>query len=127
MKSIIFGVQDVLHKNIIDDAMPTVTRNKCLSCFNHAQGLYPGVLAMMDLVCSAYNFLKILIVFLLSMIYHAPTQKISYFMGLLKLIWQLFQLLLHIFIFILHVEIRFYIILNYTFQILNRSGKGVVT
>ena len=38
-------------ENIIDDAMPTVTRNKCLSCFNHAQGLYPGVLAMMDLVC----------------------------------------------------------------------------
>ena len=38
-------------ENIIDDAMTTVTRNNCLSCFNHVQGLYPGVLAMMDLDC----------------------------------------------------------------------------
>ena len=30
-------------ENIIDDAMPTITRNKCLNCFNHVQGLYQGL------------------------------------------------------------------------------------
>ena len=36
-------------ENIIDDCMPTVIRNKCLACFNHVQGLYPGVIAMRDI------------------------------------------------------------------------------
>ena len=38
-------------ENIIDDAMTTITRNKCLACFNHVQGLYPGVIEMRDLLC----------------------------------------------------------------------------
>jgi len=36
-------------ENIIDDCMPTVTRNKCISWFNHCQDLYPSVLALQDL------------------------------------------------------------------------------
>ena len=38
-------------ETIIDDSMTTVTRNKCLQCFNHVQGLHPRVLAMEDLIC----------------------------------------------------------------------------
>jgi transposase len=38
-------------ENIIDDIMPTITRNKCIACFNHVQGLYPRVMAMEDLQC----------------------------------------------------------------------------
>ena len=38
-------------ENIIDDAMPTITRNKCLNCFNHVQGLYQRILALQDLQC----------------------------------------------------------------------------
>ena len=36
-------------ENLIDDTMPTVTRNKCLACINHVQNLYPSVTALQDL------------------------------------------------------------------------------
>jgi len=38
-------------ENLIDDVMPTVTRQKCIACFNHVQGLYPRVIALQDLEC----------------------------------------------------------------------------
>ena len=38
-------------ENLIDDTMPTVTRNKCLACIYHVQSLYPSVTALQDLQC----------------------------------------------------------------------------
>ena len=38
-------------ENLIYDAMTSITRTKCLNCFNHVQSLYPGVTAMQDLQC----------------------------------------------------------------------------
>ena len=38
-------------ENLIYDAITSITRTKCLNCFNHIQSLYPGVTTMQDLQC----------------------------------------------------------------------------